>query len=59
MIVMLFETIRFFSVHLMNLKCINCVNALLFECQSTYDIILLQQPTGSKVPPKVSLLFAT
>ena len=33
-IVMLFET-NFFTVHLMKLRCINCVNLLLFECQST------------------------
>ena len=35
MIVMLSETNIFFSVHLMNLKYINCVILLLFEFQGT------------------------
>ena len=48
-----------FSVHLMNLKCIDYVNFLLIKSQSTYYIILLPQPTISKVPPKLELLFAT
>ena len=29
------EQIVFFSFHLVNQKCINCINELLFECQST------------------------
>ena len=40
-------------------NCISCRNFSLIKCQSTYDIILLLQPTDSKVSPKVALLFAT
>ena len=39
---MLFET-KCFSVNLMNLKCINYVNLLFFECQRYYKSV--------KVPP--------
>ena len=61
-IVVLFQKIYFFSVLLMNLKDINCVNFVNFlpvKCNSPSDILLQAQPIDSKVPPKVAFLFAT